>query len=354
MILLKSEIGLPQQVVASVKAALDYVPDPEHTSIGVITYNNTTQFFTFASESSAEPSVVAMGDIVAPFCPLPRGRLLFNVKTARDRIELLLDRVLTMHSGAAAGAKSMHFGSAGSCAGSAVRAAVDALKSGCGKVLWFCADMPSLGVGALQSRNNPKLYGTEKERTLLLPTDVYQDLADVCANQKVAVDIFVCTHGDIDLASLLPVSAGVGGEVYYYPDFNAASYVGAMNLGDRQGEKLHFDVFRDLTRYTVYDVSMKARCSIGLRVAKYLGGLGETSENTVELATLDADKTIGFLLEQESKLKTESAAYLQFAVLYTTPAGERKIRVFNYKLTVTDQASILLQNHGDRSNVSEH
>ena len=84
---------------------------------------------------------------------------------------------------------------------------------------------------------------------------------------------------------------------------------------------------------------MKARCSIGLTVTHYLGGFGESSENTLELSCLDADKTIGFALKQDAKVQVGSLAYIQFAILFTTTARERRIRVFNYALTVTGQTS---------------
>jgi len=95
-----------------------------------------------------------------------------------------------------------------------------------------------------------------------------------------------------------------------------------------------------MTRYTVYDVSMKGRCSIGLTINKYIGGFGEMLESPVQLSAFDADKTIGFTIKQDGKLKPDTSAYIQFAVLFTTPRGERKIRVLNYVLTVTDQPSI--------------
>ncbi len=112
-------------------------------------------------------------------------------------------------------------------------------------------------------------------------------------------------------------------------------------MDGRYGEKLHFDLFRDLTRTTVFDVSMKARCSVGLEVTKYLGGFGERNGWSLELPTMDADKTVSFGLKYEGSLKPETSAQLQFAVLFTTASGERKIRVFNYTLAVVDKLSII-------------
>jgi len=321
-------IGLTQQVIASVKASLDYIPDPENTNIGIITYNNSVQFFTTTAGSSGEPTVVFMTDIMNPFAPLPKSRIMFNVKNSKAQIELILDKIAATFD--TSGKYRTPLSTTGSCGGAALRSAIELIKTEAGKVLWFVMDIPSVGYGALKVRNHPSMYNTDKEKTLLVPDDknpAYMDLAELCAKEKVAVDIFACTQGDIDLASLTPVSAPVGGEVYYYSPFNSAEY----------GEKLHFDIFRNLTRNTVYDVSIKARCSIGLSIHKYSGGFGETIESPIQLSTMDADKTIAFTIKQDAKLKNDSQAYIQFAVLYTTGKGERKIRVLNYSLHVTDQ-----------------
>ena len=197
------------------------MPDPEHTNIGVITYSNTPQFYAFASEKAVDPSVIVMGDIFSPFCPLPKSKLLLNVKTCRQQIELILDKVLVLHS---IQSKALpRFGSSGSCAGSALKSAVDILGAESGKVLWFAMDIPSLGYGTLQSRNDAKLYNTDKEHTIFAPTDTYRELAGICNKYKVAVDVFACAHTDIDLASLAPISSYMGGQIYYYPSFNSAA-----------------------------------------------------------------------------------------------------------------------------------
>ena len=291
------------------------------------------QFFTTSAGASGEPNVVFMTDVLNPFSPLPKSRLMFNVKNCKAQIEMILDKIASTFD--SSGKYRSPLSTTGSCGGAALRTAIDVLREESGKVLWFVMDIPSVGFGSLKNRNQSQLYNTEKERSLLQCDEkctAYNDLAEICNNARIAVDVFACTQADIDLASITPVSSPLGGEIYYYSPFNSAEY----------GEKLHFDVFRDLTRYTVYDISMKARCSLGLSIQKYMGGFGELMESPVQLATLDADKTIAFTLKQDAKLKTDTPAFIQFAVLYTTPRGERKIRVFNYALVVTDQPSNFL------------
>jgi protein transport protein SEC24 len=52
----------------------------------------------------------------------------------------------------------------------------------------------------------------------------------------------------------------------------------------------------------------------------------------VELGSIDADKSIGFVVKNDDKLKENSFGFIQFAMLYTTLFGERRIRVFNMNM----------------------
>eukprot|EP00826_Nyctotherus_ovalis_P044929 TRINITY_DN48_c0_g1_i10.p1 TRINITY_DN48_c0_g1~~TRINITY_DN48_c0_g1_i10.p1 ORF type:complete len:555 (-),score=206.36 TRINITY_DN48_c0_g1_i10:96-1760(-) len=273
--------------------------------------------------------IVFMPDVFNPFSPLPKSRVLLNLKNSKSQIEDILDKVASTFDSSN---KHSPLGSTGSCGGAALKAAIDLLKDDSGKVLWFFMDIPSVGYGSLRNRNSRSLYGTEKEKTLLVPeekTKAYVELASIGVKERVGVDLFACTQNDVDLASIVPVATLTGGEVYYYSPFNSTEY----------GEKLHFDLFRNLTRQTVYDVSIRARCSLGLSVHKYYGSFGETLDGPIQLSTMDADKTIAFTLKQTSKLNSDTPAYLQFAILYTTGDNQRKVRVFNYTMAVTNSIS---------------
>lgn len=271
--------------------------------------------------------IVFMPDVLNPFAPLPKTSILFNVKTCKSQIEDILDKVAATFDPSAKYHSPLT--STGSCGGAALKAAIDLLKDDCGKILWFFMDVPSVGYGNLRSRNNRSLYNTEKERTLFVPeekTKTYIDLGNIGVKERIGVDLFACTQGDVDLASIAPVAALTGGEVYYYSPFNSTEY----------GEKLHFDLFRNLSRQTVYDVSIKARCSLGLSVHKYLGGFGETLDSPIQLSVMDSDKTIAFTMKQTNKLVPNTPAYIQFAVLYTTGNMQRRVRIFNYTLSISD------------------
>jgi protein transport protein SEC24 len=98
---------------------------------------------------------------------------------------------------------------------------------------------------------------------------------------------------------------------------------------NKHGEKLHYEIFRVLTRNTGTEVQIKARVSGGMTVSEYFGGFTFKEQSDISLSSIDPDKSIGFLIRNDEKLKENTLAYVQFAMLYTTLYGERRIRVFN-------------------------
>ena len=66
-----------------------------------------------------------------------------------------------------------------------------------------------------------------------------------------------------------------------------------------------------------------------MTVSEYFGGFTFKEQSDISLSSIDPDKSIGFLIRNDEKLKENTLAYVQFAMLYTTLYGERRIRVFN-------------------------
>lgn len=65
------------------------------------------------------------------------------------------------------------------------------------------SNLPNVGPGALTSREDQKLVGTDKERTLYAPQDVfYKKMGIDCSNFGIGVDLFLPTVGHIDVATL--------------------------------------------------------------------------------------------------------------------------------------------------------
>ena len=311
--------GFSSQAVNSVKATINYIQDKKYFNIGVILYASDISLYYINNENLYS---VVLSDANTPFAPLSKSAFLLNLETHQHYVELLFDRLISLLEVMMVSKRGQ-----GSCGGSALKVAIDILKGGSGKILWFIATSINKGLGTVQNRSKPELWNSEKETTLLKPGEsgvFYSSLSKLCIESCAGVDIFA-GGVDMDLSTISKVAADTGGELYYYPAFDLSI----------SGEKLYYDIFRNLTRTTVYGVSMRARCSRGLAITKYMGSFGENLDRFIEIATLNTDHTITFGIRYEKELSI-SHAYIQFAIVFTKSSGKRFIRIFNYTLYVTD------------------
>ncbi len=83
-----------------------------------------------------------------------------------------------------------------------------------GKLMLFQSAAPSLGIGKIKARDNPQLYGTDKEATIRNPDDpFYKRFAAECSKAQISVDIFSFSSQYMDLASMAALSRYTCGNV---------------------------------------------------------------------------------------------------------------------------------------------
>jgi protein transport protein SEC24 len=104
----------------------------------------------------------------------------------------------------------------------------------------------------------------------------------------------------IDLGSISPLASLTGGDLHFFNAFNIVKH----------GEKLHYEIYRNLTRTVGRDVIMKARASAGLSVSEYFGGFTCKETSDIELSSIDADKSICFTIKNDEKLKENTFAHV--------------------------------------------
>lgn len=111
----------------------------------------------------------------------------------------------------------------------------------------FMRSLPTLGVGQLVNREDPRYYAQDDDKqfdiaTLLKPQNpkFCENLAEQCSDLDVAVDLFLMpSHNQfIDVATQSHVVRNTGGDLHYYPGFNLAEYQ----------EQLHYDISRLIVR----------------------------------------------------------------------------------------------------------
>ena len=189
-----------------------------------------------------------------------------------------------------------------------------------GRAVVFSTLLGTLGAGKLKNRDDPKLYNTDKERQLYtLADESYLHLAKEATDSGLALDIFACTHQYFDVASNGAIAAITGGNVYYHPRFSS----------ETDGERLHFQFLRIMTRKIGMQAIMRARVSTGLSVEEYYGNYTRKNPTDIEVGGLDSDKAFTVLIKHDEKLKEENPIFMQFAMLYVNSNSKRMIRVFN-------------------------
>ncbi|KAG1062445.1 hypothetical protein G6F42_027423 [Rhizopus arrhizus] len=124
------------------------------------------------------------------------------------------------------------------CLGAALKAARQLLSPTGGKIICFQASLPNIGIGALSSSVIHKQNTTAAGENLLLePTsEFYRSFSEECTKSHVCADMFVFGSQNIDVATLNVIPRFTGGQMHYYPGFNAS------NMGDR--EKLKLEIMK--------------------------------------------------------------------------------------------------------------
>jgi protein transport protein SEC24 len=293
--------------------------DPR-TRICIITFDSSIHFYNLKGTLS-KPQMLVVADLAEAF--VPQGLdLVVPLHESRTVIATLLTQLPQMFA---------QTQNTQACVGPALKAAMHVARTIGGKVLLFSAILPSLGVGKLQARWDAKapevLSGTEKEVQLLRPqTEFYKSYALDCHKLQISVDVFLLAQQHyVDVATLGTLSQLTGGQLLYFPEFNAA----------RDGYKLRVDLTHVLTRTTGFEAVMRLRCSKGLKVQGYYGHFFLRSQDLLSLPSIDSDKAFGVHLTlSESAIPTPFCT-IQSALLYTTSAGERRIRVLNVALPTT-------------------
>ncbi|XP_036811660.1 protein transport protein Sec24C isoform X4 [Oncorhynchus mykiss] len=324
--------GMVNIVCQELKTLLDYLPreNPEADSVvrvGFVTYNKVLHFYNVKS-SLAQPQMMVVSDVSDMFLPLLDG-FLVGVNDSRMVIESLLDQIPEMFADTR---------ETETVFGPVIQAGLEALKAAdcAGKLFVFHSTLPiAEAPGKLKNREDKKLVGTDKEKSLFQPqSGFYSNLSKECVAQGCCVDLFLFPNQYVDVATLGVVPVSTGGSVYKYTYFQAET--------DR--ERFLNDLRRDVQKPMGFDAVMRVRTSTGIRATDFFGSFFMSNTTDVELAGLDCDKTVTVEFRHDDKLSEDTGALMQCAVLYTSCSGQRRLRVHNMAVNCCSQLADLYRN----------
>lgn len=316
------ETGYLDVVCQSLLDNIDTLPGDTRTKIGFITFDSTVHFYNL-QEGLSQPQMLIVSDIEDVFIPLSDS-LLINLKEGKELVQDLLKSMPQMFS------KTMETQSA---LGPALQAAFKLLSPTGGRMSVFQTQLPTLGAGALQPREEPSQKASAKDIQHLAPaTDFYKKLALDCSGQQVAVDLFLLSAQYCDLASLGCISRYSAGSVYYYPSYH-------NQHNPSQTERFQKDLKRYLTRKVGFEAVMRIRCTKGLSIHTFHGNFFVRSTDLLSLPNVNPDAGFAVQMSIDENLLDMQAVSFQAALLYTSSKGERRIRVHTLCLPVVNSLS---------------
>ncbi|KAK8850698.1 hypothetical protein IAR55_004618 [Kwoniella newhampshirensis] len=284
--------------------------------VGFVTCAESVGFWNLSSTSQA-PSQLVVSDLDDMYIPFTQG-FLVDPSASRTQVEALLDLLPAIAERGGEGNRV--------AAGSAVKGALAGLRLLGGQITLFVSGLLTHGQGKLVPREDPNLYNTDKEKTLFAPAEPFwRETAEELAECGVGVNVFMFPEVYSDVASIGALPATTGGEVFFHPKFQPV----------RDRETLQGEIKRVIARETVYDATVRIRCSNGLRVSDHIGNFYQRSMTDLEFGSLDDSKAFVAVLKHEGRLDDRQPAFVQVATLYTTSSGERRVRLLNMSFAVT-------------------
>lgn len=202
-----------------------------------------------------------------------------------------------------------------------------------GKVYLLHSSLPTYGEeqtpGRLSAKRNiddmKRQLGTDTESKILCTEGkYYSQLAQKCIN---------------DYAS--------GVELFLFPPHPKA-YVNIATLGELSKltgtgviNKYHISSLDNFTqdlkislKSTMgFDASMRVRTSTGISPVRYIGNFNQAVGSNLEMSAVNTNSNFAVQMKYDDKLQENDLVVVQFAMIYTSICGERRVRVHNLALT---------------------
>ena len=296
---------------------------PAGCRVAVATVGSSVTFLTWprpdAPSASTDPGLLVMGDVDAPFAPAGTDALFAHVsESTREHVASALASLPTLHASTLDATAALGAGLA------AAAAAVAA--GGGGRVVLVAGGGVRAGALALPRGRPPPPPWTAHQP----PDEEWASFLDGAADAQTSLHAFVAPPADDDgLAPLATAAAATGGEFCVAPRWapSAAPTSGAASIS----AFLH----TLLSRHGGWEGVGVLRVGKGLTVTRVDGAPCRRRGAAADLdfPALSPSTTLAFDLAIEAPLTGPSVA-LQFALAYTTPGGERRVRVHTLSLPV--------------------
>lgn len=201
-----------------------------------------------------------------------------------------------------------------------------------GKIYVLLSSLPNAGddhtPGRLSTVRNidelKKSLGTENEGKVLAPEGkYYTQLAQRCINDYASgVELFLVPPHPRAYLNIVTLS-----------ELTRLTGTGSINkyLPNSLDNFLH-DLKVSLRSTMAFDASMRVRTSTGISPVRYIGNFNNVSGPNLEMSAVNTSSNFIVQMKYDDKLGENDLVVIQFAMIYTSVCGERRVRVHNLAL----------------------
>lgn len=298
----------------------------------IILFDKKLHFYNLLP-SLENTQITISSDLDDPFVPFFEG-LFADVEESRVAIEDALNNLEDMCN------NDLLVSDDECCYSTALRTAMLCLKEvGGGKITSVLANLPSWGPGGLSFKDpnsQAAKLSPEVQKKLYNPdSEYYKLLAKDFLKENVGLDCFIVSTTPVDLSNIGWLCSVTGGVSYKWTNFNY----------ERDAREFSGRFTNSILKSKGYQGQLKLRCSSGLQVSEYYGTSSSVSEVSVVGAStqdpiipvISEDYSVTVLLEYDGQLSAKNDCHFQAALLFTDVEGNRKVRVINLVLAVSER-----------------
>lgn len=278
-------------------------PGLARAQIGFVLVTSEVHLISFDADSEKVQMISIGQGTETTFFPVPLDQLVVSLQDKSASILRVLKLIRT-------------FAASGFLSNSAFRMGLmfahTLLFASGGKAVILLCDINSGTVGNTVNSSSPNTYDSW-----------YRDIGRQFGQKGILIDLFLASNRCSELPSLVHLSEQTGGSIYIYPK-------------DCSVSKMSSELYLNLTNSQMWDVTVRLRTNKDWRVVQAYGSFVVREGDLLGMQVAHTGSTIAYRLEMEDQIIHQGKIYLQAAVLYTTSSSERRIRVLNLSLKVSN------------------
>ncbi len=288
-----------------------------------ITYDSNVHFYSYNNKMN-QPQMLCVADEPV-FVPTVKENLTFNLKDNKDKILQILDLIQNTFVSNSCKDSNKIF--------SALNGAYLLGRGLGGKILIFSSS------NSLSSNNKliSEIDKTKTKEQIAYSTHDKRQLGNMginLTNENISCDIFACAENPIYVYTLNQLCEYSNGNIYFYKNFNL----------DLHYKNIFNQIRKVLTRPICWEGVLRTRFSHGYKIQDFITPVLISNKDLFIFPTYDSDQhyQIGINMIQNNEnnnlYNNDNFIFIQSALLYSFGDGQRRIRVHNLCLPLSNRA----------------